>query len=67
MRQKDVFWVSGAGSHNYPMRLHNIEEAARLADQIKGIVLATVLDYRVQKPAALVYCEGESRYLNNLR
>lgn len=66
MRQKDVFWVAGAGNHNYPIRLHKIEEAARLADQLKGIVLVTMLEGEIQKPGTLVYCEGEGRYLNNI-
>lgn len=66
MRQKDVFWVAGSGNHNYPIRLHKIEEAARLADQLKGIVLATMLEGKIQRPGTMVYSERESTYLNNI-
>lgn len=55
MRQ--IYWVASNNNFNYPLRMHNIEEASRLADEIKGGVYITYAGGQL----SLVYSYGESK------
>lgn len=35
---KQIFWVQGPKNREYPLKLHKLDEAARLADEIKADV-----------------------------
>lgn len=59
---KEIYWVAGPKNYQYPLRLHKIEEAARLADDLKATVFIESYPNRLE----IVYSQGESEVLSNL-
>lgn len=56
---RETFWVANESNFHAPIRLYDIDQAARLADQIKGMVIT-----QSNGTWHVVYSHGEREVLH---